>query len=145
MEKYFLDRDIKVFCVLAESFLAGILEAHRKLHSLLPSDKMRNFFGISNVSIERVIIYKASVVELYEGESQKYGCGTFIIRKGEYISMYLTDFRSDVQNVGKVFEQLLSTPNIDPNGACIEVYVNNIDMRCMVRLDSPSTYYEQKG
>lgn len=139
MEKYFLDRDIKVFCVLAESFPDGILEAHRKLHSLLPSDKMRNFFGISNVSIERVIIYKAAVEELYEGEAQKYGCETFIIRKGEYISMYLTDFRSDVQNVGKTFQQLISSPNIDPNGACIEVYVNDIDMRCMVRLDSSST------
>ncbi len=139
MKKYLLDRDVKVFCVQAESFPEGIMDAFKKLHSLLTTSELRNFYGVSNVNDKKVIIYKAAVEELYEGEAQKYGCETFIIRKGEYVSMYLTDFRNDVQDVGKAFEQLLSSPNIDPYGACIEVYVNDTDMRCMVRLNSSST------
>ena len=61
MEKYFFDRDIKVFYVLAERFQEGILEAHRKLHSLLPVENKRNFFGISNVNKKGVIIYKVDL------------------------------------------------------------------------------------
>jgi len=119
-----LDRDIKVFCVFAEKYPEGILKAHRKLHTLLLVDNKRNFFGVFYVNKKSIIIFKAAAEDLYEGEAQKYGHETFIIRKGEYINMYLADFRNDIQNVGKAFEQLLSTPNIDPNGACIELLVN---------------------
>lgn len=134
MEKYLLDRDVTVFYVQAESFPEGIMDAFQKLHALLPTSELRNFFGISNVNKEKVIIYKAAVEELYEGEAQKYGCETYTIRKGEYISMIITDFRKTPQSIGKAFGKLLANPNIDPNGACIEQYFNDSDVKCMVRL-----------
>jgi len=136
MEKYLLERDVTVFYVQAESFPAGIMEAFQKLHSLLPSLELRNFYGVSNVNSKKVIIYKAAVEELYEGEAQKYGCETYTFRKGEYISMVITDFRKTPQSIGKAFEKLLANPNIDPNGACIEQYLNDTDIKCMVRLGS---------
>ena len=68
MKKYLLERDVTVFCVLADSFPQGILKAHQKLHALLLTSELRNFYGVSNVDKKKVIIYKAAVEELYEGE-----------------------------------------------------------------------------
>ena len=103
---------------------------------MLPTSELRNFYGVSDVNKNKVIIYKAAVEELYEAEAQKYGCETYTIRKGEYISMVITDFRKTPQSIGKAFETLLANPNIDPNGACIEQYFNDTDVKCMVRLES---------
>ncbi|MEW5844397.1 MAG: hypothetical protein AB1775_14150 [Bacteroidota bacterium] len=47
---------------------------------MLPSDKGRNFFGISSPNREGDIIYKAAVEELFAGEAEKLGCETFIIK-----------------------------------------------------------------
>lgn len=136
MEKYLLDRDVTVFYVQAESFPLGIMDAFQKLHTLLPSQELRNFYGVSNVNDKKVIIYKAAVEELYKGEAQKHGCETYNIRMGDYISLTITDFRKTPQSIGKAFEELLANPNIDPNGACIEQYFNYTDVKCMVRLGS---------
>ena len=136
MEKYFLERDIKVFGASAEKFPDGILKAYQKLRILLPNSDLRNFYGVSNVNNDKVIIYKATVEELYEGDAQKYGCETYNIRKGEYIGMVITDFRETPQSIGKAFETLLANPNIDTNGACIEQYFYATDIKCMGRLES---------
>ena len=32
-------------------------------------------------------------------------------------------------------QMLISQPDIDPNGYCLEWYLNDMDVRCMVRLD----------
>ena len=89
MEKYYLDQDIKVFYVEASSFPEGIKPAYEKLHSLIKSPAGRRFFGISYPEKPGKIIYKAAVEESYPGEAENLGCETFIIKKGEYNSMYM--------------------------------------------------------
>lgn len=135
MEKYKLDDGIKVLCVTADSFPNGILGAHNTLHSMLPSDNGRNFFGISFPNRKGNIIYKAAVEESYAGEAEKLGCESFIIKKGEYISIPIKNFMSDVLSVGRAFKELIADPKIDPNGVCVEMYSGSDDVRCMVRLD----------
>ena len=135
MEKYRLDSDIKVICVTADSFPSGILGAHNTLHSMLPSGKGRNFFGISSPNKKGDIIYKAAVEESFAGEAEKLGCDTFVIKKGEYISIPIQNFMSDVLGVGRAFKELIANPRIDPNGVCVEMYTGSNDVRCMVRLD----------
>ena len=136
MEKYLVDRDVTVFCVQVESFPLGIMDAYQKLHALLPTSELRNFYGVSNVNSKKVIIYKAAVEELYEREAQKYSCETYTIRMGEYIGMGITDFRKTPQSISKAFEKVLANPNINPHGACIEQYLNDTDVKCIVRLES---------
>ncbi len=136
MEIQNLKDDIKVFYVKAPSFPAGISDAHSKLHSLLPSTEGRKFFGISHGSQNGSIIYKAAVEESYQGEAEKYGLETFTIKRGDYISDTLVDWQKDESIVRKTFQRLLHQPNIDKNGYCLEVYVNEKDMVCMVKLDS---------
>jgi hypothetical protein len=136
IEKYNLMKDIELFCITAELFPDGILAAHQKLHSLLPTPEGRNFFGISRPNNKGTIIYKAAVEESYEGEAEKYGCETFVLKKGDYISTFISNYRDDITSFSRAFKKLLADPKIDPNGYCVEMYLGEQDVRCMVRLNS---------
>ena len=137
MEKYTLEKDVKVFCVTAKSFPEGIMEAHQKLHSLVPFSDERRYFGISRPEQEEdgKIVYKAAAEELEPGEKEKYNCEPFIIKRGQYISQTVKDYMKAPQNIGLTFQELTSSPDIDPNGYCVEWYLDQNDVRCMVRLD----------
>jgi len=132
MNIYNIKSDIKVLCITADSFPEGIGASHQKLHSLLPKTNGRNFFGISRPNRDGVIIYKAAVEESYTGEAEKYGCETFVIKKGNYISETLVDWRKDEAIVGMTFQKLLRDPRIDKNGYCLEIYSGETEMMCLV-------------
>jgi len=136
MEKYFIKEDIKTFYVAATSFPAGVLQAHQALHALLPSTKDRKFFGISFPDKSGNIIYRAAVEESFDGEGKQFHCKTFIIRKGAYISATIKDFMADVSMVAKTFQQLLTHHDLDQNGYCLEIYPNEKDMLCLVKLNA---------
>jgi len=138
MESIFLEQDIKVFYVKATSFPDGIQAAFQKLHSLIRSPEGRKFFGISYPETPSKIIYKAAVEESYHAEGEELGCETFVIRKGPYISDYIKDFMKDILKIGQSFQELLADQRIDPNGCCVEEYINDKDVRCMVRLKDNS-------
>jgi len=133
--EFSIDRDIKVVCVTASSFPEGVQAAHQKLHAALPGSKSKNFYGISYSDKNGNIIYKAAAEETHTGEAEKLGLETFVIRKGKYISQLLSNWRQDEMAVGNTFKKLLSDPRIDKNGYCLEIYVNEKDMRCLVPLD----------
>ena len=136
MESYILEKDIRAFYITADSFPEGILPAHQKLHALVPFSLERKYFGISFPDETGKISYKASAEELYESESAKYNLPVFVIKKGNYTSIVLRNYREDITSISKAFDQLLHNPDIDPKGACVEWYINENDMRCMVRLKS---------
>ena len=69
------------------------------------------------------------------------GCDTYRLKKGNYISIYITEFAKDISQIGKAFEVLLADVGIDEQGCCAECYfpegtngTNAKDVRCMVRL-----------
>ena len=138
MDSIFLAQDIKVFYVTATSFPDGIQAAYQKLHSLIGSPVGRRFFGISYPETPSKIIYKAAVEESYPGEGEKLGCETLVIKKGQYISIYIKDFMKDIPKIGQSFQELLADERIDPKGCCVEEYINDKDVRCMVRLKDNS-------
>lgn len=137
MEKHVIKKDIKVFCVTASSFPDGVMAAHQQLHAVLPSVAGRKFFGISRPNAKGVIVYKAAVEESKAGEAKKYGLESFTIPKGEYISELLAGWRKDETIIGNTFQKLLADPRIDQNGFCLEEYLAEDEMRCMVRINSP--------
>ena len=133
METFILEEDIKVFTMSAQSFPDGILEAHQKLHGIVPFSTERRYFGISRPE-RGVITYKAAAEEL-EGEKGKYELDPLIIKKGRYISLVISGYMKDEQAIAKAFEKLLEYPDIDPNGYCVEWYISDDDVRCMIRLE----------
>jgi hypothetical protein len=134
MQEYSLPKDIAVLCIQATSFPEGIVEAHKKLHALIPSSKERRFFGISHRNLAGEVIYFAAAEQLKAGEDAEYDCETFVVLKGEYIGVRINNFEKDVPRIAKTFKKLRAEPNIDPNGACVEMFLNEEDILCLVKL-----------
>jgi hypothetical protein len=135
MEIFNLDTDIKVLCVTAKSFPDGIMEAFDQLHSIVPVTEKGRQFGISRPNESGNIVYKAAMEEVHDGEAALLGCEPFVIKKGTYLFVDRTDFMKDLPGIGSSFQMLIAQPNIDPDGYCLEWYLNDKDVRCMVRLD----------
>lgn len=134
MEIIEIKEDIKVFYLTANPFPDDVPATYERLKSRIIDPRDRRFFGISHPNKDGVIIYKASAEEFEPGESERYGCETFTIRKGTYRSIFIKDHISDSQSIGRSFQQLLSQTDIDPQGYCLEWYKNYIDpdVVCMV-------------
>lgn len=133
MEVFKLEKDINVFCVQAKSFPHEIGKAFGVLINSLPTIEGRTFFGISYQDKNRGMIYNAAVLESYEGEGEHYGFNTYIIKKGEYFSQMLKDWKKDETSIGQTFKKMseLRTDTVFP---CIEWYQGD-DVLCMVRID----------
>ena len=136
MEKVKIDNDIKVLYVTAKTFPGGIPDAVAKLHQLFPFSRERKIFGLSRPENGGEIVYRAAAEEMEEGEAEKLGCETLIIKKGNYISLTINDFRKDVTLIDKAFKELLNQPGLDPQGYCVEWYATDKEaVKCMIRLD----------
>ena len=132
MEIYNLKEDIKVYCTTAKSFPDGVQEAFITLEKML-SKEGRTFYGISHGSKDGGIIYKAAVSENFDGEAEKYGFETFIIKKGEYITETIIDWRKKMETFGATFQKLLAHPQFDKINPCIEWYKSDREVVCMVK------------
>jgi hypothetical protein len=133
MEIYTIEQDIAVLCVKATSFPEGVMGAFETLRSLLPSMEGRTIYGLSYPDGKGGLIYKAAANETFEGEAEKLGCETFIIKKGKYMSERLNDYMKDTSQFAKIFQQLL-TADIEPHTYCLEIYLNEKDALCLVKL-----------
>ena len=124
---------MKVFCVQAESFPNEIKTAFSTLINILPTIENRTFFGISYQGKNHEMIYNAAVLEAYEGEGKKYGCETYVIKKGQYLSEMLTNWKQDETSIGQTFKRMSEERN-DVMFPCVEWYQGE-DVMCMVRLE----------
>lgn len=133
MESINIEKNIKVFCIAAESFPDGIKKAHEKLHSIIPFSTSRGYFGISRPE-HGVIVYKAAAGVLEEDKGKEFGCELFTIEKGKYVAITIHNYINDIQLIAKAFEELTKHQDIDPKGYCLEWYYSDKDVKCMVRL-----------
>jgi hypothetical protein len=124
-----LTEEIPVFCVKADSFPDGILPAHQKLHSIVPLDTNRRYFGISWGGDQ--ITYKAAATELFEGELKEKNLERFAIRKGKY----LATIANSPQDIAEAFQKLLDDPRLLPDGYCVESYLSDNKIQCMVTIE----------
>jgi hypothetical protein len=120
MENYVLENDITVFCITATSFPAGVMAAHKELHSLVPFSTERKYFGISRANEKGEIIYKSAAEELNKGELEKHDLEKIVLKKGNYLSVEIHDFMKDIPAIGKTFQEMIAHPGIDPQGWCVE-------------------------
>lgn len=135
MEPYIIEHDIQVMCINASSFPDGVLAAHQQLHALMSDKSSRQFYGISWPEHGQ-IHYKAAAEIRFPDEAATYGLETFTIPKGMYSSKFLPRFMDNLAIIGDTFDQLLTNPDLDPNGFCLEMYLGMTDMRAMVKLSA---------
>lgn len=135
MEKVIFQQDIPVVRVAAASFPNGVMAAYEKLHSVLPAEEGRQTFGISQGDEDENILYWAATNIIDEQDQQKSGFEPFTIRKGAYASVLVKDFDKDIPIIGHTFEALLTHPELDSEeGYCLEIYLNDHDVQCLVKL-----------
>lgn len=133
METITLPSDIQTLTVKAAVFPEGIKAAFDVLHGIFPAES-RRFFGISYPGMDGKIIYMAAAEVLSPAEIEETGLETFTIRKGNYIGEKINNWKEDESQVKNIFEKLLAQPGIDPNGYCVEEYLDDKDMMAMVTL-----------
>jgi hypothetical protein len=133
MENYQLSENIKVLYKTATSFPEGVLAAHQQLHALVPYSSTRRYFGLSRPEIGK-IVYHAAMEEMEKGEAEKFSCETMEVKKGDYIYVDIKDFMKDIPSIQRAFNELLKHPDLDPQGYCVEWYLNQQDVRCMIRI-----------
>jgi len=141
MDKFSLSEDIKVMCITANHFPEGIEEAHQQLKSQFPKNDNRRYFGVSKPNRIGEIIYKAAAEEIEIGEAETYGLESFRIKKGHYNSFYLKDYRENPNSIRDSFQLLLGQAEIDPEGYCIEWYIGENDVKCMVPIDEDELHF----
>lgn len=132
--KYHLDKSVKTFYIMANSFPQGIQTAFDKLHSLLPATTGRTFYGISRPNRQGVIEYRAAVAEAFDGEAEKYGCDTLTIPAGNYLTTTITNWQQNIPQIQKAFDELLKSPQLQPDTYCYECYKNDTELLCMVKI-----------
>jgi len=135
METIILENDVVVMCVTADSFPNGVMAAHQKLHSLITYSAERKYYGLSRPEGTGGIIYRAAAEELEPGEAEKLSFDTITIKKGKYISATIHDYMKDLPAISSTFQQMIARPDIDPQGYCVEWYLSDKDVQCMVRLE----------
>lgn len=123
-----------MFYVEAESFPHGVKAAHERLHMILGEIKEREFYGISFSGSDNTIIYRAATREEFPEEALILGLGKFTIRKGFYFSTVVPNWRKSEKSIANVFQELLKHPELDPQGYCLEIYPNLLDIQCLVKL-----------
>lgn len=134
METITLAKDTTVFYVTASSFPEGVLAAHQKLHSMIPFSTDRNYYAFSRPEKGSVITYRAAAEEKFPGEGATHHCETLVLKKGKYLAETVHDFMNNIPAIGQLFEKLISLPGLDPQGYCVEWYINDKDVTCMIRL-----------
>ncbi len=134
MEIYNLKNDLKIFCVTAKSFPYEIKQAFGALISMLPSIDDRTFFGIAYQNKVGDMIYKAAVLESFEGEAEELGCEKFTIEKGEYLTETLKDWKKNESMIGLTFRKF-SESKYNATFPCVEWYKGD-DVMCMVKLNN---------
>ncbi len=136
MNSYHIAEDIKLFTVTATKFPEGVQAAFEQLHSLTSIYDAIAYYGISYANANGGIIYKAAVA-LKDSTTDIPGIETYFLQAGEYRGMEILNFREHIADIGKTFQELIQHPDINKNGCCIEVYYNDTDVRCMVKIEKP--------
>jgi len=137
MNSYHLAEDIKLYTVTAKSFPEGVQTAFEHLHSLTSKYEAIAYYGISQAKAHGGITYKAAVA-LKEPATVIPELETYTLQAGQYRGREILNFRDRIAGIGKTFQELIQYPDIDKNGCCIEVYYNDTDVICMVKIEEPA-------
>ncbi len=142
MEQYDLTQDIHVIFLEVPSFPEDVPATYERLHSLIPDNPARRYFGISHPDETGRIRYMAAAEISATDDYTDTGLQTFTIEKGFFAAKYIVNHFRDGNCIGDTFRELLKHPCLDPQGYCLEVYKNytDLDVHCMVRILPQAPY-----
>jgi len=141
METYNLKNDLKVFGKEVRTFPLGVAEAFHDLLTMIPDGSHRAYYGLSHIDEMGKIIYKAAAEENYAGEAEKYNCKRYLIEKGEYLSVTITNWRDNTECIKDVFHDMMEDDRADKTKDVVEWYKTETEMLCLVKVKEPATIH----
>jgi len=134
MERLTFENDVKVFGIEVKTFPAGIGEAFDELISKTgDAAGIRNYYGISSMSNEGKMMYKAVAEEKFDGEAEKLNYDGGVIEKGKYLFETLYHWPNKTCLIKDIFHSIMNDDHVDKTKPCIEWYKNDDEMLCMVK------------
>lgn len=134
MDKLKLEKNLNVFGIQVTTFPAGIGEAFDELIKQTGDCAgERNYYGVSSMSKEGKIIYKAVAEEKYEGEAERFNYEEDIIEKGDYLYKTLYHWTNKTSMIKDIFHEMMHDEHVDVMKPCVEWYKNDEEMLCMVK------------
>jgi len=141
METYNLKNDLKVFGKEVRTFPLGVAEAFHDLLTMIPDGSHRAYYGLSHIDEMGKIIYKAAAEENYAGEAEKYNCKRYLIEKGEYLAVSITNWRDNTDCIKDVFHDMMEDDRADKTKEVVEWYKTETEMLWLVKAKEPATIH----
>lgn len=138
LQVYQLRNDLNVFGFQVTDFDA-IGEAFDTLVNMLPGGSDRPYYGISELN-NNDMIYKATALETFVGEAERYHCERFTIGHGEYLAVTLRDWRKKTSSIKDIFHNMFQNPLAKGSKLCVEWYKNDDEMVCMIKIIQENTH-----
>ena len=134
IKEFHLPADLKVFGLQVKTFPDGIGQAFDALVQTIPGGFDRPYYGIAHMTADGQLIYNATALEKQPGEPEKYGYERYFIEKGNYLTITVNEWRSQIACIKDVFHTIMQDERADKTKPCIEWYKNDKEMLCMVKM-----------
>ncbi len=128
-----LNNDILLFYLQAKSYPQGIAEAHEDFRKKIKNPDDQIIYGVSRPEQHQIVYRVGAEAQFPEVPNWK-DQERLVLKRGRYAAIEITDYRQHLSDIAKAFEKLLSRPDIDPEGYCVEKYETENKLTCMVRL-----------
>lgn len=134
MEKYTIDKAIKVFGLAVKTFPLGIDKAFNELIRTIGDQAgERSYYGISFFE-NGTIIYLAAAEEKNGNEPSKFGYESYTIEAGDYVASTVHNWNENKECIKDVCHEVVMDPASDKTKPCIEWYKNKNDLTVMVKM-----------
>jgi predicted transcriptional regulator YdeE len=134
MDTYNLKNDLIVFGKEVKTFPLGVKEAFGALLDTIPDGFKRSYYGLSHMDDKGKMVYLATAEEKYEGEAEKYNCERYIIEKGEYLAVAISDWLKKIDCIKDVFDEMMEDDRADKTKSVVEWYKTETEMLCLVKM-----------
>ncbi len=99
-----IESDLNLVCVRTKSFSQGIEEAFNP-ENKIPNQQERECYGIYEEN-KSGIIYRAGMSKKDNNEDVEYGLENYTIKKGEYLTVIINDWKNNIPKIGQTFDKI---------------------------------------
>jgi hypothetical protein len=127
-----IKEDIRTFFMMTDHVPAGIPALFDEFEKLIDGFKDRHIYGISECTDDK-LIYRACITENSEGEADEFDLPYYNIPKGIYLYAILRNWRENIPQISKNFDELLKHPDVKTGSICLEDYTADNEMLLLVQ------------
>jgi hypothetical protein len=136
MDAYVELQDLSVLRVKADMQAMGPPEAFRLLESKVPTLKGRKFYGTYQFQPSGEGEYYACVVRIDSDDPASMQLEAGMISGGRYVRRKLANWEKNIPLIGKLFEEMARTYDVDPARPSVEFYRSHDEMHLFLPVRS---------